>query len=185
MRRIAFIILAGLVVQLTLPAHAQTLDPSTVVLTETDVPNGLRLSRDRSGSQTRDGASGYQVTFEADPAQVAPGSGGIIVVTNVVGLPTDPVAGLDEMTRSAKQASPGSTTDLASPAVGEESRAFTSSGGFGPFTVAMAGTMFRRNGAVVGVTVVSAGGEPQVDQALRLAQVVDARLIAAGRPSGS
>jgi hypothetical protein len=45
--------------------------------------------------------------------------------------------------------------------------------------------MFRRNGAVVGVTVVSAGGEPQVDQALRLAQVVDARLIAAGRPSGS
>ncbi len=185
MRRIALLLLAGWVVQLAFPAQAQTLDPSTVVLTEADVPTGLRLSRDRSGSQTRDGAAGYQVTFEADPAQVAPNSGGIIVVTNVVGLPTDPVAGLDEMTRSAKQASPGSTTDLAAPAVGEESRAFTASGGFGPFTVTMAGTLFRRNGAVVGVTVMGAGGEPHVEQSLRLAQVVDARLIAAGRPGGS
>ncbi|SRR5579884_2348728 len=185
MRRIVFLLLAGLIVPLTFPVHAQTLDPSTVVLTEADVPAGLRLSRDRSGAQTRDGAAGYQVTFEADPSQVAPGSGGIIVVTNVVGLPADPVAGLEEMARSAKQASPGSPTDLASPTVGEESRAFTASGGIGPFTVTMAGTLFRRNGAVVGVTVMGAGGEPYVEQSLSLARVVDARLIAAGNPAGS
>jgi hypothetical protein len=121
------------------------------------------------------------VTFEADPSQVGPGSGGIIAVTNVVGLPNDSVVGLDEMTRSAKQASPGGTTDLAPPAVGEESRAFTARGGFGPFTVTLAATTFRRNGAVVGVTVMGAGGEPYVEQSLQLAQVIDARLMAAGQ----
>ncbi|HZR98720.1 MAG TPA: hypothetical protein VFE37_08440 [Chloroflexota bacterium] len=174
-------LLVVLVASLAPPARAQELDFTTVVLTESEVPSGLRLSQGRSGPQTRDGARAYEVTFEADPSRVGPGSGGIIVVTNLVALPADPVAALDEMTRSAKQSMPGSPTDAAPPAVGDESRAFTSSGGVGPFSVTVAAAMFRRNRAVAGVVVMSAGGQPQMDEAVRLAQLVDGRLAEAAR----
>ncbi len=178
-------VLATVTLGLPLRVHAQGLDLASVVLTESDVPSGLRLSRDHSGAQERNGAPGYQVTFEADPSQVGPGSGGIAVVMNLVALPSDPVAGLDEISQSAKQSLPGTATDLAPPAVGEESRAFTSNAGFGPFAMTVATTTFRRNGVVAGVTVMSAGGQPQIEQCLRLAQIVDSRLMAAGNRSGT
>ena len=122
---------------------------------------------------------GYQVAFQGDAGRIATGSGNIITVINLVALPNDPVTGLDEFIAGAKQGFPGNATDLAPPPVGEDSRAFTTSAGLGPFSVSVAGTAFRRNGAVVGVMVMSAGGQPQVDEAVRLAQVVDGRLAAA------
>ena len=163
----------------TFPAQAQGLDPATVALTAADVPSGLRVDTGQTGPETRDGVQGYRATFQADPTRVLSGSGGTIIVMNVVTLPSDPVSGLEDFVRSAKGSLPGSATDLAPPAVGHDSRAFTSNVGMGPISASMAGTAFRRNGVVVGVMVMGAGGQPQVDEALRLAQLVDARILAA------
>lgn len=167
-----------------LPVWAQAVDSAAVALTEADVPGGLRLSRDRSGQQTRDGITAYGVTFEADPSQLTPGSGGIIAITNLVASPADPAVGLAEMSRSARQSAPGPVTDLAPPDVGDESRAFSGTAGLGPISVAMAATFFRRESAVVGLMVIGTGDQPPMEECLRLARLVDARVVAAG-PGGA
>jgi hypothetical protein len=176
-------ILGALLLALALPVagRAQTQGPdlATMVLTAADVPQGLRASAGQSGPQTRDGIRGYQATFEGDPLSINPGSGGVMSVINLVTMPADPVTGLDEFVRGARQGIPGTPTDLPPPPVGEDGRAFTASAGIGPFSVGVAGTAFRRNGVVVGVMVMNAGGQPQTDESLRLAQIVDQRVQAA------
>jgi hypothetical protein len=181
MRRAIFaLVFAALMLPLPQAAQAQTLDPASFALTLADVPDGLRANSGQSGPETRDGTRGYRATFDADPSRVGQGSGGIVSVINVVTLPSDPVAGLDDFVRGAKQGMPGSVTDLEPPPVGDESRAFTTTLGFGFMSVTLAGTAFRRNGAVSGVLVMSAGGQPQTAESVRLAQIVDSRLMAAG-----
>src|SRR5260370_38143720 len=111
MRRIVVLaLLALLALSIPGPAHAQGLDPATMVLTQADVPDGLRPNTGQSGPQTRDGNRGYRATFEADPAQVGQGSGGIISVISLVPLPTDPASGLDEVGPGPAQSIPGTAT---------------------------------------------------------------------------
>jgi hypothetical protein len=163
------------------PAGAQAPDLGTVVLTAADVPAGLRLSPDRSGPQMRGGTPGYQVTFEGDPLSLVQAGGGIVSVVNLVALPADPATGLDELVRGMQQGLPGASVDLTPPPIGEDSRAFTSSLGFGPVNVNMAGTAFRR-GPVVAAVIVMGAGDRVPWEAVRLAQIVDGRLVRAGQP---
>jgi len=177
MHRIVIVaLLAALALSLPAPAHAQGLDPAAMALTQADVPDGLRPNTGQSGPQTRDGIRGYQATFEGDPSRINPGSGSIVSVVNLVTLPTDPVTGLDEFVQSARSGMPGSPTDQPAPPVGDDGRAFTNTLGIGPLSVSVATTAFRRNGVVAGVVVMTAGNQPQIDESLRLAQVVDQRV---------
>jgi hypothetical protein len=173
--------LIALVLGTVSPAGAQAPDLATVVLTSADVPAGLRLNPDRSGPQMRGGTPGYQVTFEGDPLSIAQAGGGIVSVVNLVALPDNPATGLDELVRGMRQGLPGNTVDLTPPPIGEDSRAFTSSLGFGPLNVNIAGTAFRR-GAVVAAVIVMGAGDQVPSEAVRLAQVVDGRLLRAGQP---
>lgn len=175
-------ILTVLVLAMVSPARAQALDLATVVLTPADVPAGLRLNPGRSGPQARGGTPGYQVTFEGDPLSIAREGGGIVSVINLVAVPDDPTAGLDDLVRGIRQGLPGSAVDQPPPPIGEESRAFVSSLGFGPVAVSMAGTAFRRGGVVATVVVTGAGDRLALDESTRLAQVVDARLVGPGQP---
>jgi len=182
MRRAVFVaLLAALTLAVPGLVRAQGQDPdlATLTLTEADVPQGLRANPSQTGPRTQDGIRGQQATFESDPVAVASAGGGIVSVVNLVTLPPDPVVGLDEFVQGTKLGVPGEVTDLAPPPVGEEGRAFTGAVGLGPFSVSLASTVFRRNGVVAGVVVMSAGGQPATDEALRLAQVVDGRVQAA------
>ncbi len=181
MRRVA---LLALLAALAVPglARAQGPDLAALALTQADVPDGLRPDPAQTGPRTQEGIRGYQATFEGDPVAVATAGSGIVSVVNILTLPPDPVAGLDEFVQGTKLGVPGSVTDLAPPPVGDEGRAFSGTLGLGPFNVGLAGTAFRRNSVVAGVVVLSAGGQPQSDVALRLAQVVDGRVQAAGGP---
>jgi hypothetical protein len=158
------------------PTHAQGPDLASLVLTQAEVPSGLQLNSGQSGAETRDGVQGYRVTYQTGGV---PGSGQIVSVANVVTLPSDPAAGLDDLMGSLRNSLPGSPTDQAPPPVGDESRAFTTNVGLGPMSVSMAATGFRRNGVVAAVLVLSAGGQPRLDDAIRLAQLVDQRAVAA------
>jgi len=176
--------LAWMVIALVLgtvsPAVAQAPDLATVVLTAADVPAGLRLNPDRSGPQLRGGTPGYQATFDGDPLSLAQAGGGIVSVVNLVALPDDPATGLDELVRGMRQGLPGNTVDLTPPAIGEDRRAFTSSLGLGPLSVNIAGAAFRR-GSVVAAVVVTGAGDRVSSEAVRLAQIVDGRLVGASR----
>ena len=177
MRRIVVLVLLA-VLALSIPglAHAQGLDLATMVLTQADVPDGLRPNTGQTGPQTRDGIRGYQATFEGDPTRINPGSGGIVSVVNLVTLPTDPVTGLDEFVQSARQGMPGNPTDQPAPPVGDDGRAFTNTVGIGPFSISVAMTAFRRNSVVAGVMVMAAGNQAPSNDSLRLAQIVDQRV---------
>jgi hypothetical protein len=158
------------------PTHAQSPDLASLVLTQAEVPSGLQLNSGRSGSETRGGIAGYRATFETGGI---PSPGAIVSVASLVTLPSDPAAGLDELMGSMRQGMPGSPTDQASPPVGDDSRAFTNVASMGPLSVSMAAAGFRRNGVVGAVMVVAADGQPRLDDAIRLAQVMDGRVAAA------
>jgi hypothetical protein len=180
MRRAVLVaLLAALALAAPGPVRAQGPDLAAMALTQADVPQGLRPNAAQTGPRGQDGIRGHQATFEGDPMAVASGGGGIVSVVNLVTLPPDPVAGLDDFVQGTKMGLPGSATDLAPPPVGDEGRAFTAALGLGPFSVSIAGTAFRRNAVVAGIIVMSAGAQPPSDVALRLAQIVDDRVKAA------
>ncbi|HLI25660.1 MAG TPA: hypothetical protein VKZ60_01230 [Chloroflexota bacterium] len=155
-------------------ARAQALEPQGLVLTASEVPANLRVAR--SETVSRGGGPGYQVFFEvADPFRV--GDDSIVQVVNVVALPSDPAGGLREFIGNT-QGVFGGLTEQGPVPVGDESRAYTSSVSVGPFTGSRAVVLFRRGPAVVGVTVSSTSATAPLGEAVRMAQIVDARLLA-------
>jgi hypothetical protein len=150
-------------------------------LTEADVPQGLSLEPARSGSRTvEQGRPSHQVTFMANGR----GDRSLMGVINVVEQYPDAATGVDQLTERFRSGLGGSLTDLPAPAVGEASRAFTSSRQLLPGAPA-ATTAFvaiRRGNLVASVAVASMGEGPQTELALRLAQDLDRRLTAVLSP---
>jgi hypothetical protein len=179
-RALLAIVLLALVLPGPGPVGAQTVDPAALALARADLPDGLQPNPTLSGPNSSAGFPSYQATYEGDPLRVAPGSGGVISVRSVVALPPDPIGGLAEHLQSVRQDLPGPLAELPPPPLGDESQAFTATASLGPFNLSAAAIAFRRNRAVASVMVLSAGGSPPVDLALRLAQVVDQRAVAAG-----
>lgn len=154
-------------------ARAQSIDPQSLVLTASEVPSDLRVTR--SGTISRGGGPGYEVFFEvADPFRV--GSDSIVQIVNVVALPSDPQGGLREFMGNT-QGLFGGLADQGPVPVGDEGRGYTSSLSIGPFTGSRAVVLFRRGPAVVGVTVSSTSASAPLGEALRLAQLIDTRLL--------
>jgi hypothetical protein len=181
-RALSAVLLLAVGLSAAVPSYAQGTNLQPLALTQADVGSSLQPSSRGTGSETRDGIPAYRATFE--PAGM-PGPGSMLSVINLVAEPANPVVGLDEITSGMKQGLPSSATDQAPPPVGEESRAFTSSASMGPMGISMAGTTFRRNNLVVAVMVISASGTAQMDEAVRLAQVVDGRIQSSGAPAGA
>jgi hypothetical protein len=150
-------------------------------LTARDVPEGLALDSDRSGSRTAEqGRPSYQVTFMSDGS----GDRSLMGVINVVEQYPDAATGVDQLTERFRTGLGGSLTDLPAPPVGETSRAFTSSRQIIPGAPA-ANTAFvalRRGTLVASVAVASLGDGPRIELALRLAQDLDRRLTAVLSP---
>ena len=154
-------------------------------LTEADVPRGLAQDRTRGGLRTADnGTLTYTVAFVADGS----GDRTLMGVLNQLAQYPDAATGMDAVTERYRTNLSGNRTDLAPPAVGEASRAFTvtSSAMGGAMSTTTAVVALRRADVVASVAVASLGGTPQVDMAVSLAQAVDRRLTAAlgAGPSG-
>jgi hypothetical protein len=182
---LAFVALAFTTASWPVPGHAQQQDASAVLtavaLTEADVPAGLRRDEGRSGPRTtEEGGPSYQATF------VANGSGNVPImgIVNIVSEYPDAANGMDRLAGRFQTNLGGNATELAAPAIGEASRAFTISSPLmgGAMTASTVFVAVRRAGVVAGVAVTSMGNTPQTDVAVRLAQSMDQRLAAALRP---
>jgi hypothetical protein len=150
-----------------------------VALTEADLPAGLALDEGRSGLRTgEEGTRTYLATFVGNGRGPLP----IMGVVNIVSESPD-AAGIDRLTDRFRTGLGGTPTDLAAPGIGEASRAFTVTTPMmgGAMTASTVFVATRRAGIVSGVAVTSLGDTPQTDEALRLAQAVDQRLVAALR----
>jgi YVTN family beta-propeller protein len=152
-----------------------------MALSETDVPSHLQVfSRSGSGATGEGGAPFYAVTFLANALSTSAAPGTVVSVHNLLTVTRNPLVGLDRLMHDAKQGW-GSTLDLPPPAVGEESRAAASVASPQSATplVSSAGVVFRRHDTLVRVAVSVMGSGPPIDEAVRLAQLVDTRLLAA------
>jgi hypothetical protein len=149
-------------------------------LTTAELPRGLALDEQRSGLRTTAEGPAYTATFMADGT----GDPSLMGVVNTLGQYPDAAAGLDTLADRFRTGLGGSPTDLPAPAVGEASRAFTTTSRVmgGAMTTSTAFVALRRGDVVAGVAVASVGDTPQVAEALRLAEAVDRRLTAALGP---
>jgi len=156
---------------------------ASIVLTERDVPGSLALF-ERSGNVAA--ATGdlqhYSVTFLAStlPATTPPGT--LVSVYNAVTVSRTAAANLD-YALSTVTAGWGGTTDFVASALGEESRGAvtTPAEAAAAPQVSSAGLVFRRQDTVVTIAVSALGPRPPIDEAVRLAQLVDAQLLNSGR----
>jgi hypothetical protein len=151
---------------------------AAVVLTEREVSGDFALFA-RTGNVTT--ASGnapyYSVTFLATalPASALPGT--LVSVYNNVVQVRNPAASLEHLL-DLVTADWGRTADVPGLALGEESRAaVTAPPGTAPAPqVSSVGIVFRRQDMVATLAVSAVGPRPPIDEAVRLAQLVDARL---------
>jgi hypothetical protein len=196
MRRWIGLALLGLALTTTSwPAvgHAQQPDASAVLtavaLTEADVPAGLKRDDSRSGMRTtEDGGPSYQAMFVANGMGAnGMGTAPIMGIVNIVSQYPDAANGMDRIAGQFQTNLGGNSTELAAPALGEASRAFTISSPLmgGAMTASTVFVAVRRAGVVASVAVTSMGNTPQTDVAVRLAQSMDQRLAAALRAPGS
>ncbi len=187
-----------------LPGAAPPADLSALVLTQADVPAGLELEPRLSGTLSFLGVEAYLATFvapeaRADLARVpALPSRSIMTVTSAVQLfaseePSDQqmdgiVRGAQAGMRLFAGASPDAAVDmqppidLPDPPVGAESRAFAVHGLAAGEAFTATAILFRRDATYGYVIVQAVGDEPLLAETLRLAQLADARLMAAGYP---
>jgi YVTN family beta-propeller protein len=162
------------------PNAALAPELASMALSESDVPSTLQVfSRSGSGATGEGGAPFYAVTFLVNGLSPAAPPGTVVSVHNLLTVARNPLLGLDRLMHDAKQGW-GSTTDLPPPAVGEESRAAASVASPQSATplVSSAGVVFRRHDTLVRVAVSVIGSGPPIDEAVRLAQLVDARVLA-------
>jgi hypothetical protein len=167
---------------------------STALLTEADVPPGLRLQPEASGPVNVPGLSGYLVTFIHAAGDETPDfvdllgrpPGTVLLVKNSVQVLTaeamspgvlDAVIRGAEAAASAAGATIESTTDYAALPLGEDSRAHTMLYHL-PDLPPVASTVvaFQRGDLIVALNLEAAGDDPLFPEALRLAQIVDERL---------
>jgi hypothetical protein len=166
------------------------------LLTEAEVPEGLRRQPEASGRLVVPGLSGHLVTFIRAEGDETPEftdlldlpAGTVLLVKNSVQLltPQALVPGvLSSVIRGAEAAASAagavvdSTTDYEGLPVGEESRAHSMRYHL-PDLPPVASTIvaFRRGDVIAALNVEAAGDDPPFQQAMQLAHIVDARLAA-------
>jgi hypothetical protein len=155
---------------------------ATLLVTEADVASNLRFYNRTVAARTDAGLlPSYSVTFLADslPAAVVPGT--MVSVHNMVTLGASLAPSLDRLLADLRE-DWGRTRELPPPPVGQESRAVVTdvSSDASPPLVSTAGVVFRRQETLVSVAVSALGQSPPIDEALRLAMLVDTRIVAAG-----
>ncbi|HLH21987.1 MAG TPA: hypothetical protein VK066_05665 [Chloroflexota bacterium] len=173
----------------------------TALLTAADVPAGLRLAPDESGRLVVPGLSGRLVTFVHADTDETPEltdlldlpAGTVLLVKNSVQQLTpealtpgvlDSVISGAQAAAAAGGAVTDATTDYADLSLGEESRGHSAQYHL-PDLPPAASTIivFRRGDVIAALNVEAAGGDPPFELAMRLAQVVDARLAAVLGPA--
>jgi YVTN family beta-propeller protein len=166
------------------PSSPDTAAPSglaALLLTEAEVASNLHVYNRTAAARTEAGLlPSYSVTFLADslPETAVPGT--MVSVHNVVTQGANLAPSLDRLMDDLRE-DWGRTRELPPPAVGEESRAVVTdpppdaSGRL----VSTVGIVFRRQETLVGVAVSALGQSPPLDEAIRLARLVDSRLAAA------
>jgi hypothetical protein len=175
------------------------------ILTQADVPAGLVLDPHASGpvDEPFPGVQeAYRLTFNRRQADIPNGSRTTIspidasiesirvVLSRGPGLPWDE-GYLNDMVRSSQDgrmdmafddgASAVAPIQFAAPSVGEYRSAYGILVRFDKYAEAMAVVFFVRYGLLGELTVRASGEGIPIDQAVRLARLVDARIIA-GRP---
>ena len=175
---------------------------STALLSETDLPPGLRRQPRASGQVVVPGLSGYVVTFLLGDPDEAPNfldlltmpAGTIVLVKNSVQVlsPEALTPGvLDSVIMGAQAAASAggalvdSTTDYSGLPVGEDSRGHSAHYTL-PSLPSTSSTIiaFRRGDVIAALNVEAPGDDSLFDEALRLAQIVDSRLLALSAPAG-
>jgi hypothetical protein len=174
---------------------------STALLAEEDVPPGLRLQPRASGPVVVPGLSGYLTTFlRAEPEEAVdfrdlldlpPGT--IVLIKSSVQVLTpealtpgvlDSVIMGAQAAASAGGALVDSTTDYSGLPVGEDSRGhsahYTLPGLPSTTSTVIA---FRRGDVIAALNVEATGDDPPFEEALRLARIMDGRLLALSAPA--
>lgn len=167
------------------PAHGQTPGSPNIrevltaaSLTPGDVPDWLSLDQGRSGLRTGDdGLPNYTAAFVAQSVGELP----IVSIVNTVGQDPDAATSIDRLADRFREGLGGNRTELPAPALGEVSRAFSTTRQVMPGLPAAttAFVAFRRGEVVASVSVAALGDTSYTDLALRLAQDVDRRLTTA------
>jgi hypothetical protein len=153
-------------------------------LTETDVPGHLeRYNPFAIFRPVGGGLPQYSVTFLASslPASSAPGT--LVSVHNLVTQVDGPGVSLDRLITDLRDEWSSATELVSPPPTGEDSRAAATvtAPGSPPPPISTAAVLFRRHDMVVSVAVSAVGGRPPLDEAIRLAQVLDTRVLALGQ----
>jgi len=170
------------------PAPPSSSDTATLsglaalLLTEGEVASNLHVYNRTAAARTEAGLlPSYSVTFLADSLPEAAVPGTMVSVHNVVTQGASLAPSLDRLMDDLRE-DWGRTRELPPPAVGQESRAVVTDvpPDASARLVSTAGIVFRRQETVVGIAVSALGQSPPVDEAIRLARLVDARLAATG-----
>jgi hypothetical protein len=156
---------------------------ASIALDEPDLPTNLRLyTRTPVASDEASGRQRHEVRFLAESLPSPPPAGAMVSAYNVVVVANSFAPTLDRLIRDLQQ-DWGSTAELPAPAVGEESRAAATvtRPEAAPPAVSTAGVAFRRGPVLIGVAVSAVGSAPPVAEAVRLAQLMDARAATVDR----
>jgi hypothetical protein len=175
---------------------------ASALLAEADLPAGLRLQPRASGPVVVPGLSGYLATYLRAEPDEAPDfrellflpAGTVVLVKNSVQVLTpealtpgvlDSVIVGAQAAASAGGALVDSTTAYSGLPVGEDSRGHSAHYTL-PGLPATSSTIiaFRRGDVIAALNVEATGDDPPFDEALRLAQIVDGRLLAVATPAG-
>jgi hypothetical protein len=174
---------------------------ATALLTEADLPAGLRLQPRASGQVVVPGLSGHLATYlRAEPDEAAdfrellflPAGTIVLVKTSVQVLTREALTPgvLDSVILGAQAAATAggalvdSTTDYGGLPVGESSRGHSARYrllGAPPTTSTV--IAFRRGDVIAALNVEATGDDPAFEEALRLARIVDERLLALAAPA--
>jgi hypothetical protein len=167
---------------------------TTGILTPADVPTQLDFDPRSSGPIVQTDIVGYSARYEARGASMTAAPGELLEVISIVTVFTMPtrvpdpleefVPAVQEMLFGLSRAGEavGAEIVIAPQPVGEDRRALAVQLQSRGQTRSAAYVLFRREGAYVYLSLMATGGTPPVDEALRLAQLLDSRLIAAIAP---
>jgi hypothetical protein len=177
-------------------APGRTIDLAALLLTPADVPSGLVLEPRLSGPISLPGMEGQAAAFVATAtlsgpvaaATLAPGT--LVMVMNAAYVFGDRQLnpqGLEGMVRGAPFGGDTvpvealSPIPLPDPPVGVESRALALRRTLpNRMTMSTAVVLFQREAIYVSVVVGAIGEAPPIEEAVRLARLVDERVLAAG-----
>lgn len=173
-----------------------------VLPTAADVPSGLWLDADASGAFAVPGISGYLVTYVYGEDGPAPDRAALLDLpagTIVLVKCSVQVLSREALTPETLEAAIGgtqaatigggamldSTTDYGGLPLGEASRARSLYYELQGARVASTAIVFLRGEVIAALNVVAIGDDPAFQDAVRLAQLVDARLAALAAPAAA